>query len=207
MQKKALFVHGFNSGRNSSTGAQVRKYLEEGNFYGDRYLVDVPDFDMLNPSETIGRIWDASKSGEYQLVVGHSLGGFYVLASVFEIRKLVINPCMYPSVEIPKIDENHVVSSSLVERWKSLEGRIYDRIDPETRELVSGVFGKDDPLFSFYEDFMSIYGKQRAAIVQGEHKFTDSQVFEALEAGLKGVKPLPGSLEPMCFQGSEDYDA
>lgn len=121
MQKKALFVHGFNSGSDSSTGAQVKKYLEEGYYRKEKYSVDVFDFDMLNPKETIGRIWDASKSHEYNLIVGHSLGGFYVLASPYDIQKIVINPCMFPSVEIPKLDDNHVVTPSCLKdgrNWK-----------------------------------------------------------------------------------------
>lgn len=206
MQKKALFVHGFNSGSDSSTGAQVKKYLEEGHYDGKKYAVDVLDFDMINPSETIGRIWKASKSQEYNLIVGHSLGGFYVLASQFDIQKLVINPCMFPSVEIPKLDENHVVTPALLEKWKKLESEIYCQIDPETKDLIAGVFGESDPLFSYYEKFQSIYGKERAVKVPGEHKFTDEQIKAALDAGFYDTKPLPGSCAPMSFEGSDEYD-
>ena len=46
MVKKALFVHGFNSGSDSSTGAQVKKYLEEGYYRKEKYSVDVFDFDI-----------------------------------------------------------------------------------------------------------------------------------------------------------------
>lgn len=206
MQKKALFVHGFNSGSDSSTGAQVKKYLEEGHYYGDKYAVDVLDFDMLNPAQTIKRIWDGSKSHEYSLIVGHSLGGFYVLASQFDIQKLVINPCMFPSVEIPKLDDNHVVTPELIEQWKMLESEIYCQIDPETKDLIAGVFGESDPLFSYYEKFQSVYGKWRAVKVPGEHKFTDEQIKVALDAGFYGTKPLPGSCEPFSFDGDDVYD-
>lgn len=206
MQKKALFVHGFNSGSDSSTGAQVKKYLEEGHYNGDKYMVDIFDFDMLNPKETIGRIWNASKSNEYNLIVGHSLGGFYVLASQFEIQKLVLNPCMLPSLEIPKLDDDHVVKPELIEKWKTLESEIYNQIDPETKDLIAGVFGDSDPLFSYYEKFQSVYGKVRAVKVPGEHKFSDEQIKVALDAGFYNTKPLPGSCEPFSYEGSDKYD-
>lgn len=75
----------------------------------------------------------------------------------------------------------------------------------KTLELAA-VFGESDPLFSYYEKFQSVYGKERAVKVPGEHKFTNEQIKAALDAGFYGTKPLPGSCEPFSFDGDDVYD-
>ena len=38
-------------------------------------------------------------------VIGSSLGGFYALSCNTSVCKIVINPCMDPAVEIPKLTD------------------------------------------------------------------------------------------------------
>lgn len=195
MRDKILFVHGFNSGSDSETGAQVQKY------FGDEYDVEIPDFDMLNPTETLSRISKAARDKNCKYIIGHSLGGFYVLATETDVHRIVINPCFYPTKEIPKLDGD--IPQETIETWQKLESFMYDSIDPETKEFTTGIFGTADPLFSYKDEFASIFGEDSFITVPGGHKLTYNQMEEALDF-VKYPHKLNGSDKPISFEGDED---
>ena len=93
---KALFVHGLCSDKNSKTGGFVKEILKSRDF---EVLTDT--FDLLKPEETLGKI--RTYAAQVDMLIGTSLGAFYVLAAdtnATPIRKIVLNPCMFPSIVI-----------------------------------------------------------------------------------------------------------
>lgn len=176
-----LFIHGYNSDSNSGTGQQVKAYFKNHN-------VIIPDFHLFDVFGTYKKIQDIVIQKKIDLIVGHSLGGFYTLACPVKCQKLVLNPCMYPSVEIPKLKPrpNHPEDSGeppeeTIKIWKEQEEKVYSSFDKKETGTVKGVFGKNDPLFGYKKRFDEIYGKDNSILTDGEHKFSDSQLHLALD--------------------------
>lgn len=144
---KALFIHGYNSSSDSTTGAIVSEILKN---YGIDTIV--PDFDLEDVRGTMEKVHRLSKDVDY--IVAHSLGGFYALAETDSLAKIVINPCMIPSKEIPKLGSP---SKETIEDWKDAEKTIED-ISNEMSGITYGIFGDSDELFSYYSKFKSTYG-------------------------------------------------
>lgn len=163
---RALFVHGLNSDKNSSTGKIVKEVLAD---LGIEVIVDT--FDLLDPSATREKI--KTFVPKINFLIGHSLGGFYVLAETSSVAKIVINPCMFPSAEIPNLAR---VPDELKKRWERMEDVTYtDYVDAEMRSCAFGIFAKSDELFSYLDTFKDFYGRPSAGkinyvSVEGGHR-------------------------------------
>ena len=97
MEDRILYVHGFNGSPNGTTGTFIK------NFFKDAIII-APELDLLDYDNTISKLKNIIKDNTITIVVGHSLGAFYTLAlNTDEAFKIVINPCLYPSVEIPQL--------------------------------------------------------------------------------------------------------
>jgi predicted esterase YcpF (UPF0227 family) len=146
----AVFVHGFNGSHNSTTGRVIKDFLSD---YVD---VVTDDFNLLSPSDTLRKIDRLVTDNHADILIGISLGAFYTLA-YYSMPKIVINPCMFPSVEIPKLDSS--IDSKVIEEWKSLESKMYDVLDWEDKKYTVGIFADNDELFSYKDFFKNKYGK------------------------------------------------
>lgn len=189
---KALFVHGLGSDKNSTTGKNIKSILNE-------YNIDVitESFDLLNPTETMRRIRSYSNSVDY--IIGTSLGGFYVLAETNSVSKIVINPCMLPSIEIPKLEN---VSDNLIAEWEKMEDDTYSSVDGEMRTVTFGAFGSNDELFSYKSEFMKIYGRKikgfnNHVYLSAKHKMSYDELEYSLLVALEYfdnlIKPMTES--------------
>ncbi|WP_297573970.1 YqiA/YcfP family alpha/beta fold hydrolase [uncultured Campylobacter sp.] len=93
--KRALIVHGFNSSGNRTTANNLKSVLND---FGITKII-APSFNLLNYDETIAKIDELSKNVD--IVIGHSLGGYYTMSlERLEIFKIVVNPCLDPSILI-----------------------------------------------------------------------------------------------------------
>lgn len=168
---KALFVHGLNSDENSTTGKLVKKILAEFNIE-----VLTETFDLLNPHSSIEKI--DNLVSDVDMIIGHSLGGFYVLFETTSIPKIVINPCMFPSIEIPRLT---TISDDLIKKWEKMENFYLKYIDAEMSSCTFGIFAKNDELFSHIDAFKEFYGKTNAGmlhydLIEGNHRLTKDEL-------------------------------
>lgn len=188
---KILFVHGLNSDSNSTTGQHVREFFKDAEFIH-------PTFDLFDVKGTLNKIL----SIDFDIIVGHSLGGFYVLNTFKDsIRRIVINPCFYPTAEIPKLKDK--IPEETAKLWKEIEAYTYDQ-DPEDKENIFGIFAKDDELFSYYDEFESIYGSNNCCYIEGDHRPNEIQIASGLEEAMDW-KASGGSYDAMSFDTS-DFD-
>ena len=172
LSNNILYIHGLGSDANSSTFKTIKSMLPNYNVY-------TTSFDLLNPNHTLQQIDHLIKKYNITKIIASSLGGFYALCVKDSVAKIVINPCMHPSIEVPKLTS---INDELKDAWKDMEKEIYSGIDGEQRMCTFGVFGKDDELFSYKDEFKKKYGK--FIYISGKHRLNDSQLGTALEAGL-----------------------
>lgn len=149
--KKALYIYGFNSNSNSSTKTMLDTLLKE---FG--YEVVSIDYDQMDPNASLDKIEDYVEKNNIDLVIGSSLGAFYVLCMGNNVKKLVINPCMFPSKELQKIVK---LSDTALMEYKRLESFLYEDNKLLSIDNVMGLFGTHDELFSYYDFFKSIFNK------------------------------------------------
>jgi len=137
--RQVLFIHGFNSDEHSSTGAKVKNVLQEASF-----STVIKTFDMLNPFKTKREIEEILKSGSFDLVVGHSLGGFYTLISTSaSIKKILINPSIEPEQDLKRISS---VKEEILKDFATLNEEKRKMNKNEEKEAVFALFGKRDEL-------------------------------------------------------------
>lgn len=101
--EKILFIHGLASDRNSTTGKRVKEILSD---YGE---VIYEDFNPQDIDEMLEKLHKKINDEGFTMLVGHSFGGFWTLIANTipkKLNKIVINPCYYPSIEIPNASTN-----------------------------------------------------------------------------------------------------
>ena len=158
--KKVLYIYGYGSNEKSNTAKSLQNIL------GDDYKVITVYYGQLQPNEAIEYLANYICENEIDAVIGSSLGGFYALQPFLdEIPTIVINPCMKPSVELPKIG----CSAEIAERFKRYENY-------NMKKNVYGLFGTDDELIDYHTLFEKTFGKNSFSFFKSQHRPTESQL-------------------------------
>ena len=179
MQKNILYIHGLGSSKNSSTFKTLKKNFPQYNWVTDT-------FDLLDVNETISKINKLLKENNISTVIGSSLGAFYTLAIKNSLAKIVINPCMHPSIEIPKLVTNQPVP---VTEFESIENDTYSSIDGEMRLGTFGIFGTEDELFSYIKEFKSKYGN-RFIRISDKHRLNYKNLISTIQFAFDRFKDI-----------------
>lgn len=135
-----LYIHGYGGTGNSRTAQALKTYLPED------YNVFEPCF-PLDPVKALKLAEKTIRKKEIDIVVASSLGAFTAL-QLYGIPKIVINPCLYPSKEIPKQSD---ISADILTKFAKIEKRISNLHYVDNRTI--GVFSTKDELFSYQDEF------------------------------------------------------
>ena len=184
MKKNALYIHGFMGNPKGGTFETLNKTLKNW----DVHSIPFPEL-HTDISKTHLLIKNYCKENNIELLVGASLGAFYVLQYEDLINKLVINPCMYPSIEIPKLKDRTTGESIRLSEKVLSDLRImekYENISEEQKKRTFGIFAKDDELFHFKDSFDKLFGSQNSQkpssiLINGHHSIEE----EYLTGGLQ----------------------
>ena len=169
-KKNILYIHGLDSGKNSDTFQTLKAHFSD-------YEWHTETFDLLNPSVASKQIDDIIKRKNITTIVASSLGAFYGLNIRNSLAKILINPCLLPSIELPKL-----VKYVDVETFERMEEDIYSNIDQELRIYTLGVFGDKDELFDYSSLFAKLY--RRIKRVSGGHKLDNKSLISSVQVGL-----------------------
>ena len=153
MKEKILYVYGYGSNPKDSSTMKVMKDIVENLGYD---LVSI-EYDQNNPDNGLNTLEKYIRDNKIKYVIGHSLGGFMTMCINEDVKKLVINPCMKPHLELPKIGK---LSNEALYNYEFLEGWLRSGDDtPWMSQLedVIGYFGDHDELIDFYESFKKQY--------------------------------------------------
>ena len=168
-KKNILYIHGLNSDKNSTTFLTLKSHFLDFEWHTET-------FDLLNPSVATKQIDDIIKRKNITTIVASSLGAFYGLNIRNSLAKILINPCLIPSIELPKLGENIDVDV-----FEKMETDIYSNIDSELRICTLGIFGDNDELFDYSQLFTKLY--RRVQRVNGGHKLDDKTLISSVQVG------------------------
>ena len=168
-KKNILYIHGLNSDKNSTTFLTLKSHFLDFEWHTET-------FDLLSPSVATKQIDDIIKRKNITTIVASSLGAFYGLNIRNSLAKILINPCLIPSIELPKLGENIDVDV-----FEKMETDIYSNIDSELRICTLGIFGDNDELFDYSQLFTKLY--RRVQRVNGGHKLDDKTLISSVQVG------------------------
>ena len=65
----------------------------------------------------------------------------------------------------------------MVAEFKDIETKLtLKNITPEDKQLIWGIFGKDDPTVNCQAEFKKAYGIEHFLLIEGEHSLTDAMM-------------------------------
>lgn len=184
--KKILYLHGFSSAGSTGTATNLRNHL-----FAD-YGVTVVSPDIpVSPAEALPYLRQLVESENPDLIIGTSMGAMYTelmhgrvricVNPSFHMAKLLTFKHLGKNVEFQnrrmdgqkqfKVDKKMVAEFKAIETNETLKG-----ITPEDKELIWGIFGKDDPTVNCREEFKKAYGDKQMRIIEGEHSLTDAML-------------------------------
>ena len=161
---KVLYIHGYNSNANSSTAKLFQKVA------GEKFEVHTIEYNQEKPIEALNNIRKYIKEFKIDLVIGTSLGGFLTM-NLFGFKRIAINPCFLPSVELTKIGYE-----GPIDEYKELENELKDNVDETDWDSCLGCFAPNDELLGlkYKEDFDKVF--QKSKLIPGGHRATEEAV-------------------------------
>ena len=191
-----LYVHGLGGSKESTTCKNLREILTDCTIYAE-------DFDLYDVQGTLDKIEKIVQEKKIGTLIGSSFGAFYVLSRKATPFRIVINPCMSPSLEIPKLDKS--IPENVVKELFSLEAKTYGlkfynhgEKTPAMKNTTCGIFGTDDELFSFstffsqmYSD-LTMYNDNIFFVEGGHHKLSKDQLTPTIKNAFEFVKKRSG---------------
>ncbi len=144
MKKKILFIYGFGGSPDSTFCKLIREALPD-----DSYEVLCPAYPQDDIKTSREQLTAFIEQEHIDLVIGTSLGGFIALSLPTHLPRIALNPCMMPSVELPKLEprpdhpEDKKPCKELVEACKAIEAEVNNGKFNTSQRCV-GLFAQDD---------------------------------------------------------------
>lgn len=161
--KEILYIHGYNS--SGGTGRSLEKMLN-GKYKVHHFPIPKNADDAFNEVNNY-----LNKHKNISLVVGSSLGAF-ITSRINGYLKLMINPCMFPSVELPKLGCDKSISESYIKYENNTEF-----LDYEERASSFLMFGTKDELFDYSAICKIMYNKKNISIIpNGHHRVSEEEL-------------------------------
>ncbi len=167
--EKILFIYGYGGNTTSVLCELLRENLKSEY---DVRCYEYPQKDCARAKEYLEQI---VKDEDIDIIVGASLGGFVTLALEIDKPKVVINPCMRPSVELPLLKprpdhpDDVAPSAEMIATYAPYEDAVNAGKQHEHKNPVIGLFGQNDELFGtkYFKPFLDAYGDAR--LIPGTH--------------------------------------
>ena len=132
-------------------------------------------FDLEDGQATIARIGRIVTEEGIQIIVASSLGAFHTLALDAAVPKILINPCMSPSLVMDNFMDSP--NEALKQLCEEVENHTYARVDEYAKRHTFAAFSTNDELFSFKELFDSLYDPANSlSIPGGKHHLDYPQI-------------------------------
>lgn len=167
-----LYVHGYGSNKNTITAKAIEKELLLHSVNVKVYTFDVNE----DPTLAIKQIQHLLRTKNIDISIGSSYGCFPLLFFT-NILKIFINPCLNPSVELPKLSG---VGIDVIEKCKMLEQKLNNCSDNEAKAFTYGIFATNDELFSYKSTFTHLFGGANVSLMSGGHRINASNIKHVL---------------------------
>lgn len=139
-----VYIYGWNSSPNSDTGKVLQALFPKHN-------VISPEYDQHNPIEAIEYFNNFIPENKINALVASSFGAFIALNIRHVIFRFLINPCIKPSIELPKLEE---VSLDFISQCQKIEN-LEIIVDDEDMRFTTAFFATEDELFSYKTTYLA----------------------------------------------------
>ena len=188
--KRILFIYGFGG----SPASIFRRLISEA-LPDNEYEVLCPEYPQDDLEASISLLSKFVEDHHCDLVMGTSLGAFFALCLPTSLPRVVINPCMKPSVELPLLHpradhpDDKLPSEALVEACKKYEPEVYFRLKNRSLKTI-GLFAENDELLEtrYKKDFKTYYDDARS--MPGGHHGNKEAIPAICQAIKDALKPI-----------------
>lgn len=171
---KVLYVYGYSGSHTSRTVGKLKQHLP-----ADRFEVLCYDYPQRDCAAALRFLKDKIKKHHVDIVMGSSLGAFIALGLDVDIPKIIVNPCLIPSVELPKLPDN-APSKALVDSYAPFEDVIFGHVTSGSRCFMAP---GDELLGNTYRKPMEEH--MPVTSIPGGHRLADEampQIVAAIQA-------------------------
>ncbi len=135
---KLLYIYGWKSNVESETYKRLKYLLPE-------HEIICVEYDQKNPLKARNFFNQYIIDNEINGVIASSFGAFIALNIQHSVWKFLINPCFFPSIEIPRFEkvDDDFINDCLYLELTQLEP------DDEDMRFTVAFFNKNDKLFSY----------------------------------------------------------
>ena len=166
--KKVLFVYGYGGSPQSTMCQLFRKYLPS-----DRFEIVSFVYPQHDCSQAISFLEKKIEEEHIDMILGTSLGGFITLCLNTDKPKIVVNPCMRPADELPKLTprpdhpDDVQPSPELIATYEPFEHQLFAK--NHIGERIVGFFAEDDELLGtqYVDNFAAQFGSVH--MIPGSH--------------------------------------
>ena len=187
---KILFIYGYGGSPESTFCRLIRDALPK-----NEYEVLCPVYPQENLTETRNLLHEFIRREHIDLITGTSLGGFIALSLDTDLPRVVINPCMKPSVELPKLTpreghpEDRPAGPNILESYRQYEDGVNHGYYNRSQKII-GLFAENDELLGtkYKKDFKTYYDHARS--IPGGHHGNAEAVPAICQAIRDVMKPI-----------------
>lgn len=181
MEKKIMYVHGFQSSGSSGTVVMLRNILYET---GVKVIApDVP----VSPFAAVELLRCTAVREQPVLIIGTSMGAMYT-ELLHGFPRILVNPSFHMSRTLvfkgmlgkhkflnKRADgaTEFKIDKQTIEEFRRVEETLFSDTSDMERELVYGLFGKNDKFVNYQDEFVEHYGREHFILFDGEHQLND----------------------------------
>jgi predicted esterase YcpF (UPF0227 family) len=183
-----LYIYGWGSNpEQSNTINYLRKNLPDDN------IVSI-EYDQYDPIGSIEFFEKFIAENDINAVIASSFGAFIAINIRHSVWKFLINPCLLPSIELPKLQD---IDDKFISNCKAIEDYLFNKriIDDEDMRFTVGFFATDDELFSYKEAYIKL-GHHRCIELPNQGHRLDKDGLKIVVDGFKAAGVNKGSIDP-----------
>lgn len=178
-----LYIHGLGGNKEGASGQYIKAFFEQSG----NHQVHLETFDLVSIESTINQIKELLKIWRIDCIMATSLGAFYALLFQESHRIILTNPCMLPSIEIPKLTPLH---SETIQEFQKLENRLYSDEGNHCTRQIFAAFADGDELFSYRDFFLRHYPDCPVISFPGNHQLSKEALQKVLDESNKFVTQI-----------------
>lgn len=185
--KRILYIHGFASAGSTGTAIMMRNIL-----YGQDVEVLSPDVPVM-PAEALPFLREQTETLRPDLIIATSMGAMYA-EQLRGWPRILVNPSFHMARLLTfrgmgrhefrnkRADgqRDFKVDKEMIAQFREVEKGSFQGITPEERELVWGLFGKNDRNVNCQPDYKKHYGTAHFQVFDGEHYLNDHVLKKAV---------------------------
>ena len=209
--KKVLYIHGLGGSGDGRVATLLRNNLTE-------YRIIAPEI-PIEPKQALDFIRDIISKDEYDLVVGSSLGAYYLMYCGYMPKKLLINPAVKAGEYIEKYigkgvqkfrsvrsdgETEYTIDDAFISDLKNMEFSL----DDEDRLSIRCIVSPDDELFGKenVEQCIKKFHSRNVFLIHSSHSVEDDIIINDIIPKIKDFIEEDIFCAPIMIGPYVDFD-